>query len=371
MWQNYQPTKIVFGAGVLEKQPELLGSLGKKALVVTGRGGSARRNGALADVSRVLQQCNIAWELFDQVEVNPGLPTVRNGARMAAKSQVDFVIGIGGGSPLDAAKAIAVLAVNDVDESNLFAGQFQKALPIAAIPTTAGTGSEVTPYSILTDPGIESKRNLSSPLIFPALAILDPRYTYQLPADITRDTAVDAYSHALEGYFSLRATPFSDVHARAAMQGLGPHLRRLASGKGLADQERAELLYWSAMAGMVISQTGSSVPHALGYALTYFKQLPHGRANGLLLPAFLRFNLDRSDNPRTREALKVSGFEDWQHFAHVLETLTGVPPESTKAQRARFIEICAQAKNSRNNIVEPNLDDLHRILAEALKTNPA
>ncbi|HEX3011265.1 MAG TPA: iron-containing alcohol dehydrogenase, partial [Syntrophomonadaceae bacterium] len=276
----------------------------------------------------------------------------------------DCIIGIGGGSPLDAAKAIAVLAVNDISDNQLVNLEFQTALPIAAVPTTAGTGSEVTPASILTSPEVESKINVSSPLIIPRLAFLDPGYTIDLPWDSTVDTAVDAFAHVLEGYLAKRANPLTDIIAQNTLAILGPKLKEMADEHNLTLEDREALLYASLLAGMVISHTGTSIPHALGYSLTYFKGVPHGRATGMFLPAFMDFNLSHSDVSKIKSVIKISGFSSWAEFKKVLQQLLGRAPEITQMEKGKYIEICMaqKAKSVANNLVTADKNDLLNII---------
>jgi len=362
-WYWHTPTEIYFGPHVIADHFQAMAKLGPKCLIVTGRGGSARRNGALEDITAALGNLNIKWALFDEVEANPSLATARRGAHMAQLEQANFIIGIGGGSPLDAAKAIAVLVVNDFNDEQLFTQPINEALPIVAIPTTAGTGSEVTPYSILTYDAIENKKSIFSPLITPVIAYLDPLYTYRLPFDVTVDTAVDAFSHAYEGFLSRKANRLSDDFALLALGLLGPRLRELTEDS-LCVQWREDVLYGSMLAGLVISHTGTSIPHALGYSLTYFKDIPHGRANGMILPAYTRFNLERSADPKIKLALSVAGFTSPIDFAQVMISLVGKFPDLSSAEMDKFITIGAQAKNIHNNLVIPTAADLRLILED-------
>lgn len=365
-WNWLSPTNIFFGSGAITEKHNKMKVLGTRALIVTGQGGSADRNGSLKDIYQALADCAISWEIFREVEANPSVETVRRGAKFARETGADFIIGVGGGSPLDASKAIAVLAKNDITDEDLFAARFNTALPIVAVPTTAGTGSEVTPYSILTYHAIENKKSIFSPLIIPAIAYIDPAYTQDIPLNITIDTAVDAYSHALEGYLAVKSNPISDLLAREALRISGAELKLLASGTSPNPESRKALLYASTLAGLVISQTGTSIPHAMGYPFTYFKGVPHGRANGMLMPAYLGFTLRNTDNPRVREALQCSGFDGLQDFTELMRELCGPAPYCSDSEQIRFIEICSQAKNIRNNIVRPSHEDLKTILRESL-----
>ncbi len=366
-WQANFSSNIHFGVNAIKDNNKALEGLGKQALIVIGQGGSARKIGALGDLCKALQQQSIAWEVFDQVEANPSIDTVRAGARLAKEYQTDCIVGIGGGSPLDAAKAIAILAMNEINDDELLNQQFGEVLPVVAIPTTAGTGSEVTPYAILTFPLLETKKSIASPKIIPRLAILDPAYTSELPYRITVDTAVDAYSHALESYLAVRATPLSELYAREALRILGPELQKLTKDDVIDLNQREALLYASMLGGMAISTTGTSIPHALGYSLTYFKGVTHGRANGMIMPAYMDFNLRKSDHPKVKEALRVSGLDSFEQFEDIMFKLCGKTPVCSSEEKQLFIKQTMQTKNLVNNLVAPERKDLESILEYMLR----
>ena len=171
--------------------------MGKRALLVTGRH-SAKVNGSQDAFTGKLDELGISWYLFDDVENNPSIDTIRRAAAFAKEKGVDFVVGIGGGSPMDAAKAIALLCTDDLDDEQLFKGPYKKPLPIVAVPTTAGTGSEVTKVSVLTNVHAGTKQSINTPLIFPVYAFADPSFTESVSQTVTIDTAIDALSHAVE-----------------------------------------------------------------------------------------------------------------------------------------------------------------------------
>ena len=285
----FMPTDVRHGVDIVQKESTKMAQFGSRALLVTGAR-SAQASGALADVVAGLEAEGVAYTHFDQVEPNPSLSNVEAGAALARQFQPQFIVAIGGGSPLDAAKAIAVLATNAISAAQLYDGNFaQEPLPIVAIPTTAGTGSEVTPYSVLTLPDEETKKGFGQPSLFPKVAFLDPRYCASLPFAVTVDTAVDALSHLVEGYLSVRANAASDILAEAGMRLWGQCLPALQVGDTAIDLEiRDQLLVASALGGMTISHTGTAYVHSLGYPLTFYHGIPHGQANGLLLPGFLR-----------------------------------------------------------------------------------
>ncbi|KUK03659.1 MAG: Iron-containing alcohol dehydrogenase [Thermotoga sp. 50_1627] len=283
MWQYFMPTKVYFGEKCIERGTEAFKSLGKRALILTGRR-SSKENGSLDDVTRALSQIGIEWVLFDDVEENPTFALVRNILSEYQDGSFDFVIGLGGGSPMDTAKAIAVLLKNPaLKVEDLYdASRYSEALPICAIPTTAGTGSEVTQYSVLTDDA-GFKRGFSHPVLtFPKIAFLDARYTLNLSEALTRSTGLDALCHAVEGFLSRRATVLSDLYAKESIKLIAENLPRVLRNPNDL-HARENMLLASCLAGMVISQTSTTIAHALGYPLTTFKGIRHGEATAAFL----------------------------------------------------------------------------------------
>lgn len=211
----YMPTKIFYGKGCVNADKSFFSSLGKKCLIVTGKN-SAKVSGALDDVLKALQSCEISSEIFDEITQNPLLSVCKEAGDLAKEKGVDFIIGIGGGSPLDAAKAIAVFATNDIAPTKIFEGNYDvPPLPIVLVGTTAGTGSEVTPYSVVmvdTEGGIARKRSITN--LFATACFCDYSYTCSLDYNFTISTALDALSHCIEGYFSKRADSISDLFAK-------------------------------------------------------------------------------------------------------------------------------------------------------------
>jgi alcohol dehydrogenase class IV len=360
----FAPTKVFFGSECIRKNAGELTRWGKKALLVTGRN-SARVSGALADVTAVLEAGGVAWEVYDKVEENPTIAGVEAGGAVARAFGPAVIIAIGGGSPLDAAKAIAVLAVNDIAGSQLFAGGFAAApLPIVAVPLTAGTGSEITPYSILIDHERRTKRSFADPTIFPRVAFLDARYTQTQSQSLTVNAAADALSHSLEGYLSNRATPLSDCLALDGMRAFGAASAALASGSlGLA--EREQLLYASLLGGIVISHTGTTSVHALGYSLTYFRGVAHGRANGLLLAEFLRQH-ETIAPARAAAILEALGVGTVDEFKGLMGRLLAAEKPYSGAELAEFAGIASQAANLNNNIRRPTVAELEGLLRASL-----
>ncbi len=354
-FQWSMPTRCFFGHDALRRHGEVLTSLGKRAMVVTGRAG-AERSGALTGVTTLLDALGISWARFEQVEPNPSLETVLAGARATEEFAADFVIGIGGGSPMDAAKAIAAL-VHNRDPEALFAGRYDyPVLPVVAVPTTAGTGSEVTPYSILTDHGRGIKRSLSAPVLFPAFSFLDSRYLDTLPGPSLVNTVLDALSHAAEGFLARRATPLSDTLAMESLAIIGRHLA------GLAEKERDpklldDLLYASQLAGMVIAQTGTTIAHGMGYGLTVHHEMDHGYANGAIFPAFLSFSMVHQPD-RTTAILAALAMDGLEAFQDAVTGLLGPFPKIAAERLDQLAQAASQTANVHNTVPEPSLSDI-------------
>lgn len=360
----FLPTEILHGPEVVKRHADRLKDFGRKALLVTGKG-SARLSGALEDVVAAMDHCGITYQVFDQVENNPSLENVAAGGRVARKFEPDFVIGIGGGSPLDAAKAIAVLAVNNFGPEKLYDGNYpHQPLPIVAIPTTAGTGSEVTQYSVLTLANKQTKAGFEDRSIFPKLAFLDYRYTDSLELDATRNTAVDALSHLIEAYLSRRAGDFSDMLVESGLRLWGWALADLKSA-AFSTGMRDSLLIASTLGGMVIAHTGTTVVHALGYPLTYFHGVPHGKANGLLLAEYLRYNQPYAKS-RVARILKILNLKDIGEFKELMQLLLPCELKLTAEQINEYGIAASRTKNASHSLGEVNSQVCIDILNDSL-----
>lgn len=357
---NFQmPTKVYFGEDCVKKNSKEMSGLGRKALIVTG-GRSAKASGALSDICGVLDGLNIEYEIFDKVENNPSLETVKAGGIAAKKANAGFIVGIGGGSPLDASKAVAVLAVNDIEPEQLFSNVFQnKPLPIIAIPTTAGTGSEVTPFSVLTRRKEQEKTSFGTPDTFPVIAFLDPRYTESMPYNVTVDTAVDTLTHCIEGYISKRSTPLTDIFAREGIRLFGQSLACLKSGN-ISRKDRENLLYMSMLGGMVITHTRTTFIHAAGYYYTIFKDIPHGRANGYFIGEYFRFNYEYAKS-KIDDILSLMGMDSIDTLDAEMKSLIGNPPVLRDDEIARYAAASVTKSNTSYNIRPVSAADLEGI----------
>ena len=296
------PTSIRFSRGAVQNNAEAL-RLGGRAFVVTGRN-SGRLSGALSDVERQLKALKIVYETFEGVGNNPEVEQCRELGAHAREFHADFIVGIGGGSPIDAAKAVAVFGAENIEPEALFQNKYERVLPVAAVPTTSGTGSEATPWSVLTWRKVETKQSFGGIKTFPRVALLDPGYTESLSPSVTLDTAFDALTHCLESVISTKASPVTDALNFYALSRFGALMGPLERGE-LAPI-RDELMFVSLLGGMGIANTGTTLMHAMGYPLTYFKNVPHGRANAYVLPAYLSEVGDRRPQ-RLEAALNALG----------------------------------------------------------------
>lgn len=366
----YMPTKVMMGNDCIIKNSEIFMTLGKKALIVTGAK-SAKRNGSEKDVKTALESVGIPYEVFDQVMSNPTISCVYEGAALAKDKDVDFIIAIGGGSPMDAAKAIALLAAQDIEEENIFSGKYDhKVLPMAFVPTTSGTGSEVTQYSILTNDKVQTKTSIASELLFPTVTFLDAKYTEHLGVTTTINTAIDALSHAVEGMLSVKASFVSNALAvtsiRMIINCVPDLLQALKSGSEtvISLERREQLLHASFLAGMVIAQTGTTAVHAMGYSLTYFKDVDHGRANGLLLGEYLKL-VETVQPALCGTILEPMNFSEAHQLRELLDKLLGDKEEISFEEIEKYSKSAIQTKNIANSVVKPVEENLKTIFTQS------
>ncbi len=287
MWFFRSPT-IVFGEGALDHLAEIQG---RKALIVTDKNIVAL--GFVDKLEARLSQAGLETAVFDEIEPNPSLQTVQQGARKALEVEPDWIIGLGGGSCMDAAKSIWIqyerpdLEADDVAPfGNL--GLRQKA-HLIAIPTTSGTGAEVTWPIVLTDLEERRKISIGHPENIPDLAIVDPEFVQRLPAQITADTGMDVLAHAIEGYTSQWANDFADGLCLKAIQLVFDYLPR-ACENGSDDPEAREKMHNAAtIAGLGFGNSMAALAHGLGHSLGAVLHIPHGRAVGMSLPCSIEF----------------------------------------------------------------------------------
>ena len=288
------PPLIVYGCGAVERVGVETARLGGRALLVCGRS-AARQSGLLGRVQKLLEAAGVAVTVYDQVEPEPSNATVDRGAALARSCGAEVIVGLGGGSPCDVARAIAGLVGLGGEHIRDYEGPGAKpvdrpALPLVAVTTTSGTASEITQVAVIKDPERNLKFGMKSAYWVAAVAIVDPELTLGAPPELTARTGIDALTHALEGYVSTKATVVTDATALRAIGLVGRHLRRaVAEGSDLEAREGMSMA--SLLAGMAFANCGVGAVHALVHPVGARYGVPHGVACGIFLPYVMELNL--------------------------------------------------------------------------------
>ena len=347
----YVPTDIYVEMECVKNHAKELLAVGKRALVVTGHS-SAKVNGSLNDVTEVLNAGGVAYQIFDEVEENPSTDTVGKGAQIAREFGAEFIIGIGGGSAIDAAKAMAILLVNpsvNADELHKAPSHPLNHAPVVAVPTTCGTGSEATPVAIITNHKINLKKSIPH-RIFPVLALVDGKYLASAKKQLIVNTAVDALAHMVESILNIHSNMLNRMCPEYGLKLWGECKEALiasvaannATAKcvvaGNAAQNAAQnasenaapidaslyekLMYTSTIAGMSIAMTSTAVPHGMSYDLTLSKGTPHGPAVGYFLGAYVEICQKKVPND-VEKVLSLLGLKNVEEFAEMLRKLIG------------------------------------------------
>ena len=282
------PVNLYFGRKTVDKIGEIVSAYGKRVLVVTGTG-STKRSGLLDRVLGHLQYAGADYTIFDKVTQNPLTTTVYEGVAIAKEDHCDVILGIGGGSVMDAAKAIAFCFVNEGDVSDYIFGmkKGKGALPIILIPTTCGTGSEGNQIAVLTNSETKDKKALYTMEIMPSASVIDPDVMMTMPRHVLSAVGFDAFTHALEAYTSKKADPLTDAQAIVAMRAIAAHLPRLM--KNNDDLKAWEAVSLAAtLGGMVIGVAGVSAAHGMEHPVSGLKNIVHGRGLAALTPAIVK-----------------------------------------------------------------------------------
>lgn len=285
------PQNIVVGAGSLKRLPELAKNLKKsKAYIISGP--HLEKIGMVDKCREALKAAGIESDAFTQTEGNPSTDTVAKAAEGFKSSKADFIVAFGGGSPLDVAKAVAVIAsyggnITDYEGGGKVPGPV---VPMIAIPTTAGTGSEVTAFSVITDHSRNYKLTVVSNYLLPAYAILDPELITTVPKSTAAACGIDAMVHALEAFISKAASPFSDLFAKEALRLIGTNIRDYVLDRSnLAACEA--MLTGSLFAGIAFSHARLGDVHAMSHPVSAYFDVAHGVANAVLLPTIVDYNM--------------------------------------------------------------------------------
>lgn len=328
------PTRTLFGAGMLnhlheQKLP------GKKAMIVISNGKSTRANGYLARTEDELCLAGATTVVFDKVEANPLKSTVMNGSAFAKENNCDFIVALGGGSCMDAAKAMAVMATNPGDLWDYIQSGTgkrkaieNKPLSIVAITTTAGTGSETDAGAVITNEETHEKVGFKDPSLFPALAIVDPELMKSVPPKFTAFQGWDALSHSMEGYINNKVNLMSDMYAITAIENVSRYLAR-AVNDGNDMEARERVAFGNNLSGVVMCVGTTSSQHSLEHAMSaYHQNLPHGAGLIMLSKAyFTHFINEHVCDERFVRMAKAMGMEDAKEPVDFIAMLTKLQEE--------------------------------------------
>ncbi|MBP7460577.1 MAG: iron-containing alcohol dehydrogenase [Candidatus Delongbacteria bacterium] len=361
----YMPVRCFFGQGCLRDPNPIWTEWPDPVLVMAGK--SSAGNGSLQDLTDQLTSAGKAFDVVDDLHPNPSSSQLDQIAQAMASRSVRSLIGLGGGSNLDAAKALSLMIANSIPAEDIFVPEkLKSALPMIAIPTTSGTGSEATPYTVINDDTRQRKAGIGNPLIFPRYAFLDPGYTLTLPAVVTRDTAIDALSHLMEGIYSTQSNPLVIPLIQAGTALILKALPRIEQNPG-DRQAREDLMTASLYGGIVIAQTSTTLQHSLGYPLTFHLNISHGLANGMVMPIILEFYGDPVKR-QWLEILRHSGLKSLEEFYDWLQE-RGICFSCPQVSRLDLEGISRTTLNARNTLISPrsitldDIRDLYRRLA--------
>ena len=285
------PRRVVIGSGSSAQVGEECQKLGvKKSLIVTDQ--VMIKLGILDGIKKALEQNRVQFAIYDGVATEPTTDYVEKGLRIYKENKCDFVLAVGGGSSIDTAKAISIMATNpDSLQDYMGLGKVpKKGAPVVAIPTTAGTGSEVTVFTIITNTKTDIKMLIGSPFVMPEVAIVDPLLTISCPRGLTAAVGIDALTHAIEAYVSLKAQPMSDIFCLSAIELISGNLRQ-AWANGSNVEAREKTMLGALQAGMAFSNSSVALVHGMSRPIGAYFHVPYGVSNATLLGVVMEFSL--------------------------------------------------------------------------------
>lgn len=324
-WEFKAP-KVVTGIGAIAEIGRLSSSLGTKALLVLGAGGSLQKIGIADKTVGLLNQAGITVHIYSGVMPEPDLNNVNRGLNECRLNGCDMVIGLGGGSVIDTAKAVAALTGSPVTLEDAFFGSKAidtPGLPCIAVPTTAGTGSEATFNSVLTDKASGLKQSIRGQALLPSIALVDPELTLSMPPSLTAQTGMDAFTQAIESYVSKGASPISDALAAEAIGLIGRNLEK-AYNDGGSIEPRAAVSYGSLLAGIALANARLGAVHGLAHAIGSRCAIAHGTVCAVLLPYVVRYNWDTVKGKYLR-VQEILGIDDLPSYIDNLNASFGIP----------------------------------------------
>ncbi len=303
----FMPVRCIWGENAVTDNSSLLASQGSSCLIVTGKNG-AKASGALSDAVAALEKEGIAYGIFDRIGENPLISACHKAGEAAREMKAGFILGIGGGSVLDASKAIAIYAANsELSAIDIYKREYSTPpLPVVLIGTTAGTGSEVTAVAVLTNDETGIKKSISGPDCYAKISFCDAKYTNSVSFSTTVSTALDAFAHAVEGYFTQKCNKTIELYAEKCIPLIYSCLKALCGRKDVPEELRKPLYDGSIYAGLVINTCGTAFPHPLGYVLTENYGIPHGTACAAFFAPFI----DRCEKFAPEKAAKFFEMTD-------------------------------------------------------------
>lgn len=367
------PQNILFGEGVLKKLPEAVEKLkGTHAFLISGP--TLKKIGVVSECEKILQEVGIIADAFCETEGNPSVETVERASEAFTESGADFIIALGGGSPMDVAKAVGVVAkyggsITKYEGADKVPGDI---IPLIAIPTTAGTGSEVTAFSVITDHKRNYKLTVFSYKLIPSYALLDPSLLTSAPASVAAACGIDALIHAEESYVSLDASPFSEAMSEKAMEMIGRSIRAYVKDRSNIEAA-SDMLVGSLLAGIAFSWARLGNIHAMSHPVSAFYNVPHGVANGILFPYVVRYNepgnMEKyfkiynyiSEEKKTAEAFSEGMLEK---AVRELNAQVGIPSRLSDVgvTADNFLQMTEDAMKSGNIKVNPRKTEAKDIL---------
>lgn len=348
---THKPVKIIAGRGAIHKNAALFSSFGKRAMIVSGKT-SADKCGAMADVAAALESVGGTYVRVNEIPENPPAPLCHAAGEKCRAEGCDFVIAIGGGSAMDAAKAIAAYATNpQCDVMDIFDDKVRcnDGLPLIAIPTTAGTGSEACRYSVLTIDNGARKKTFKHSSAYAKVSFVCPEYTETMNRSYTISTALDALAHAIESYFSPKSCSASREAALYAAGEIWDVLFKEGLGESVTGVQRDRLAYAATAAGIAIDYTGTGFPHPLGYSITLTRGIPHGAACAIFEGAFLKYNMITTEGRQLAKSLAGALGTTPEEMMERIPAMSGVELKLDANEREELIDRVADAGNYVNS----------------------
>ncbi|MFE5320590.1 iron-containing alcohol dehydrogenase [Paenibacillus sp. NPDC056579] len=374
--------RIISGAGSLQSLKEYIHELGPLRRVLIFTQPSVERLGYVALLTKQLDELNISWEVNKEIKPEPTAEQLTEIFSDIQSDIPDALIGFGGGSVLDAVKLLSVLFTNPMPVTEMLGVDKipNRGIPMMLIPTTSGTGSEVTPNAIVTLPKEELKIGAVSKWLLPHLAVLDPLVTLELPKAITASTGMDAFTHSLESYISNKANPLSDAFALQSIRLISGSITS-AYHEGGSVRARGDMLMGSMLGGMALTGAGTAAVHAMAYPLGGKYHIPHGVANSMLLPHVMNYIMDAIEerlmevgiamglgsagDSRSEVAERVvQQIEAWTKELQIPQNLSefGVTDSDISALAAAASQVTRLMSNNRKELSIPDLERIYRKL---------